>query len=125
MPNATGQSSDSVIGSNTPSCVARIFARSWLSRIGLRSASWWHCSGVSSNVLPSGPIELSSDITSASRIGSIGGFVTCANSWWKYADRFGARCESTASGVSVPIEPSGSLPASAIGVMIRSMSSSV
>jgi hypothetical protein len=53
-------------------------------------------------------------MTSASRIGSIGGLVTWANSWWKYAERLGARSESTASGVSLPIEPTGSLPSRAI-----------
>jgi hypothetical protein len=82
-PSATGHTSDKVTGSNTPSRIARIFARSRLSITGPRSLSWWHCSGVSSNVLPSGPIVVSSDITSASRIGSIGGLVTCANSWVK------------------------------------------
>ena len=114
-----------MIGSKTPSRVPRIFARSALSITGPRSASWWHCSGVSSNVLPSGPSVVSSDITSASRIGSIGGFVTCANSWWKYAERFGAWFDSTASGVSVPIEPIGSLPVSAIGSITAWTSSSV
>ena len=32
-----------------------------------------------------GPMKETSDITSCSRIGSIGGFVTCAKSWRKYA----------------------------------------
>jgi hypothetical protein len=68
---------------------------------------------------------VSSDITSASRIGSIGGLVTCANSWWKYANRLGAWSDSTASGVSVPIEPIGSLPSRAIASISTPTHSSV
>ena len=51
-----------------------------LSRNGPGRRTWWQLSGVSSKVLPSGPMLVSSVITSASRIGSIGGLVTWANS---------------------------------------------
>src|SRR5690606_2278952 len=41
------------------------------------------CSGVSSNTLRSAPRQVSSDMTMASRSGSIGGLVTWANCWRK------------------------------------------
>ena len=41
------------------------------------------CSGVSARMFPWLPMYVIIDITSSSRIGSIGGFVTCAKSWWK------------------------------------------
>jgi hypothetical protein len=40
-------------------------------------------SGASSRRLPSAPMPVASDMTTASRIGSIGGFVTCAKSCLK------------------------------------------
>ena len=46
--------------------------------------SWWACSGVSSSRLPSGPTDVDTLITIFSRIGSMGGFVTWANSCLKY-----------------------------------------
>ena len=63
-----------------------------------------------------GPMNDTSDITSCSRIGSIGGFVTCAKSWRKYEYSGFERLESTATGVSSPMEPTGSSPATAMGV---------
>ena len=54
-------------------------------------------------------------ITSSSRCGSMGGFVTCANSCLKYARAAAARSERAASGASLPIEPIGSSPSRAIG----------
>ena len=62
-----------------------------------------------------GPMKDTSDITICSRIGSIDGLVTCANSWRKYwySDLF--LSDSTASGESLPIAPIASSPACAIG----------
>ncbi len=62
-------------------------------------------------------------MTTASRIESIGGFVTCANSCLKYEYRSGLRCESTASGVSLPMEPTASSALRASGASIAFMSS--
>ena len=47
------------------------------------STSWCACSGVSSSRLRSEPTPVPTLITIASRIGSIGGLVTCANSCLK------------------------------------------
>ncbi|MNF75772.1 hypothetical protein D3C84_578530 [compost metagenome] len=41
------------------------------------------CSGDSWKMLRSAPRQISSDMTMASRSGSIGGLVTCANCWRK------------------------------------------
>ena len=73
------------------------------------------CSGVSSKRFCSGPRDILSDITSSSRSGSMGGLVTCAKCCLKYENRSCGFSERTARGVSVPIEPSGSLPFWAIG----------
>ncbi len=54
------------------------------SRIGLSITSWRACSGVSSSRLRSEPTLACTLITTASRIESIGGFVTCAKSCLKY-----------------------------------------
>ena len=56
-------------------------------------------------------------MTIDSRIGSIGGFVTCAKSCLKYVNSGGRWSERTASAVSLPIEPIGSSPLPAIGAM--------
>ena len=72
-----------------------------------------------------GPMNDTSDITSCSRIGSIGGLVTCAKSWRKYAKSGRGRFESTASGASSPMEPIASSPATAIGVISMRRSSCV
>ena len=45
--------------------------------------SWWACSGVSSSRLRSEPTLVATLITTASRVESIGGFVTCAKSCLK------------------------------------------
>jgi len=75
--------------------------------------------------LPSGPIAEFSDVTSASKFASSGGFVTCANSCLKYSYNMRGRSEMTGTGVSVPIEPSDSTALRAIGAMIRRRSSCV
>src|SRR6059036_4375174 len=64
-------------------------------------------------------------MTSSSRIGSIGGLVTCAKSCLKYLNRSWGCSDSTASGVSVPMEETGSSPAMTIGVMTIFSSSTV
>ncbi len=66
-----------------------------------------------------------SDITSSSRRGSIGGFVTWANSCLKYAKSVTGRFDRTASAASSPMDPMGSCPREAIGAMMSLISSSV
>ena len=61
----------------------RSFASSSLVRIGDAHTIWRHESGPGSSRLPSGPIDELSDVTSASKFASSGGFVTCANSCLK------------------------------------------
>ena len=57
---------------------------SWpLRRIGWSMTSWWAESGDSSSRLNSAPTPVCRLITTFSRIGSIGGLVTCANSCLK------------------------------------------
>ena len=63
------------------------------------------CSGVSPSRLRRQPMIVFSDMTSRSRSGSMGGFVTCAKSWLKYVYSSRGWSESTASAVSSPIEP--------------------
>ena len=46
---------------------------------------WRHESGPGESRLPSGPIDELSDVTSASKLASSGGFVTCAKSCLKYS----------------------------------------
>ncbi len=82
-------------------------------------------SGVSAITFGLGPMLVTSDMTSSSRIGSIGGLVTCANSCLKYLNRSWGRSDSTASGVSVPMEETGSSPAMTIGVTTIFSSSTV
>ena len=65
------------------------------------------------------------DITSSSRIGSIGGFVTWAKSWWKWSKSDRGLFERHASAASLPIAQTGSAPVSAIGRRMSSTSSSV
>ena len=66
-----------------------------------------------------------SDITSSSRIGSIGGLVTWANSCLKYLKSSCGLSDNTANGVSVPIEETASWPSTTIGVMTIFNSSTV
>ena len=61
----------------------RSFSSSPLRRIGVFIASWRACSGPSSSRLRSEPTPVPTLITIASRIGSIGGLVTCAKSCLK------------------------------------------
>jgi hypothetical protein len=54
-------------------------------RIGWRTSSrFFFASPSASNKLGRGPMKDTSDITSSSRIGSIGGLVTCAKFCLKY-----------------------------------------
>ena len=62
-------------------------------------------------------------MTSSSRIGSIGGFVTCANSCLKVERP--CLVDSTGSAESLPIEPVASSPFAAIGSRMNLMSSCV
>ncbi len=80
--------------------------------------SWWACSGASASRLTSAPTPVCRLITTLSRIGSIGGLVTCANSCLKYENSGGWRSESTASAASLPMLATGSSPLVAIGAMI-------
>ena len=83
-PSATGHVMSSV-------CAAKIDESTWRSFSQLAveagsasaSTSWCACSGVSSSRLRSEPTPVPTLITIASRIGSIGGLVTCANSCLK------------------------------------------
>ena len=61
----------------------RSFSSSWLRMIGWSITSWCACSGVSVSRLPSAPTPVPRLITTFSRIGSIGGLVTCAKSCLK------------------------------------------
>ena len=57
----------------------RMRSRSTFDRIGVRTSSrLWPAAPSGSSRLGRGPISETSDITSSSRIGSIGGLVTCA-----------------------------------------------
>ncbi len=82
-PSSTGHVMSSVRAAKTAESTCRSFSSSALRRIGVRIASWCACSGVSSSRLRSEPTPVATLITIASRIGSIGGFVTCANSCLK------------------------------------------
>ena len=80
---------------------------------------------VTSRMLPRLAKRVVSDMTCRSRNGSIGGFVTWLKFWRKnWLTRRGLS-ETTASGVSSPIEPTASFALSAIGARISSRSSSV
>ncbi len=74
------------------------FASSSLWSTGCASSSSRHCCGVSESRLPSPPRQLVRVITSFSRIGSMGGLVTCANCCLKYRKSGCGRSLSTASG---------------------------
>ena len=64
-------------------------------------------------------------VTTASRIGSIGGFVTCANICLKYSYVSFGISDMTANGASLPIDPSASEPVPTIGRRIMSSASRV
>ena len=74
---------------------------------------------------PSGPTMHSRDVTTASRMGSMGGFVTCANICLKYSKLSLGISDITASGASLPIEPSASAPVPIMGSRIMSSASRV
>ena len=82
------------------------------------------CCAVSFNIEPLLPRYVLIDITNLSRIGSIGGFVTCAKSWWKYLVSLGLLELMTAKEVSLPIDPVGISPFN-IGSKINLSSSGV
>ena len=69
-PPAPGRGGERCCGSKTPVVAhgAPACASCPLVRMGPGSDSRWHCSGVSSKVLPSGPSAVASVITSASRM---------------------------------------------------------
>src|SRR5215831_11090861 len=81
--------------------------------------------GPSQMMLLREPRNVVSDITVRSRIGSIAGFVTWANRCLKYEYSSRGLEDKTASGVSSPIEPTGSLPSASIGANILPTSSTV
>ena len=82
-PSVTGQVMSSVRELKTLESTWRSFSSSPLRRIGVFIASWRACSGPSSSRLRSEPTPVPTLITIASRIGSIGGLVTCAKSCLK------------------------------------------
>ncbi len=98
------------------SCSKRIADSSW------STLAW---SGVSSRMLRSAPRPASRVMTDHSRIGSIGGLVTCAKSWRKYVKRRRGNVERGASGMSSPMEKTASCPALIIGGKTMSRSSFV
>ena len=63
--------------------ILRIFIRSVLVRIGLLIRSTLQFSGFSSKRFPADPIYTVVEVTTSSRMESIGGLVTCANSCLK------------------------------------------
>jgi len=83
-PSSTGQVASSVSAVNTSWSTWRSFSSSPFERIGWPMISWWACSGVSVKRLDCGPTEVSRLITTRSRIESMAGLVTCANSCLKY-----------------------------------------
>ena len=83
-PPATGQVVSIVCARKTLESICRSRSSSSSRRIGFAITSWRACSGVSSSRLRSEPTLASTLITTASRIESIGGFVTWANSCLKY-----------------------------------------
>ena len=82
-PSSIGHVMSSVRASKTSWATWRSVSSSWLRRIGWLRTSWWACSGVSSSRLRSVPRLVRRLITISSRIESIGGLVTWANSCLK------------------------------------------
>ncbi len=122
-PSATGQVMSSVRDLKIAESTWRRRSSSESSRIGLSITSCRACSGVSSRRFRSEPTLACTLITTDSRIESTGGFVTWANSCLKYEYSSGLRSESTASGESLPIEPTASSAFRASGARITFMSS--
>ena len=82
-PSSTRQVIGIVCERNTVESTPRSDSSSALRRIGCGITSWWEWSGPSVRRFASEPTPVRIDITTDSRIGSIGGFVTCANSCLK------------------------------------------
>jgi len=125
VPSLTGQVMSIVSAANTSWETWRSVSSARLSRIGWSRISLWACSGVSSNRLRSEPRLVARLITISSRVESMGGLVTCANSCLKYENRGGACSENTARERSLPIEPTGSCASRAIGASSTRRSSCV
>ena len=83
-PSSTGHVVSTVCALKTSERTWRSWSSSLSRRIGLSITSCRACSGVSSSRFRSEPTLAFTLITTASRIESIGGFVTCANSCLKY-----------------------------------------
>ena len=94
-----------------------------IERTGEFNCKWSHWSSSSSRILLKFPILVRRLITTLSLNESIGGFVTwlkfCLKKWWSPLYLF----ESTANGVSSPIDPVASFFSAIIGWSINSMSS--
>src|SRR4051794_41570739 len=88
----------------------RRVSSSTLRRIGPCMTSWWPCSGVSSSRLPSAPTAALTLITTASRIGSIGGVVTCAERCLEEEKSGGGRGGGGGGGGVVSPHPAGAPP---------------
>ena len=82
-PSATGQVMSIVCALKMCESTCRRASSSLSSRIGVSITSWWACSGDSPSRFFSEPTLVATLITTASRVESIGGFVTCANSCLK------------------------------------------
>src|SRR5262249_15827032 len=91
--------------------MARIFSRSPLVRIGCRTSRRLRCEAPSrSNRFGRGPMIDTRLMTSSSRIGSIGGLVTCAKFCLKYVKRSFGLSESAEIRLSFPRAPAPPLP---------------
>ena len=82
-PSATGHVMSIVRALKALDSTCRRFSSSLLRRIGWSISSWRACSGDSPSRLRSEPTLVATLITTASRVESIGGFVTCAKSCLK------------------------------------------
>ena len=82
-PSSTRHVIGTVCERNTDESTPRSASSSELRRIGCGITSWCAWSGPSVSRLASEPTPVRIDITTDSRIGSIGGFVTCAKSCLK------------------------------------------
>src|SRR4029077_2289700 len=86
--------------------IDRIFSRLALVRIGWgTSRSFFLDEPSRSNRFGRGPMIETRLITSSSRIGSIGGFVTCAKFCLKYVNNDFGLSDKAEIGVSLPMEP--------------------
>ena len=83
VPSATGQVMSIVCALKTIESTWRSASSSLSRRIGCGITSWRACSGDSPSRFRSEPTLVATLITTASRVESIGGFVTCAKSCLK------------------------------------------